>query len=51
MAAKDIKYREDARQKILKGVKALASAVKVTLGPKGRKHGSPNGHRSGQQNC
>ncbi|MCB1083488.1 MAG: chaperonin GroEL, partial [Simkania sp.] len=36
MAAKDIKYREDARQKILKGVQALASAVKVTLGPKGR---------------
>ncbi len=36
MAAKDIKYKEDARQKILKGVEALASAVKVTLGPKGR---------------
>lgn len=36
MAAKDIKYKEEARQKILKGVKALASAVKVTLGPKGR---------------
>jgi chaperonin GroEL len=36
MAAKNIKFREDARQKILKGVKTLASAVKVTLGPKGR---------------
>ena len=36
MAAKDIKYREEARQKILKGVKALSAAVKVTLGPKGR---------------
>lgn len=36
MTAKDIKFREDARQKILKGVKTLASAVKVTLGPKGR---------------
>lgn len=36
MAAKDIKYKEDARQKILKGVKALSAAVKVTLGPKGR---------------
>ena len=36
MAAKDIKFREDARQKILKGVRTLASAVKVTLGPKGR---------------
>ncbi|HSX03686.1 MAG TPA: chaperonin GroEL [Rhabdochlamydiaceae bacterium] len=36
MAAKDIKFREDARQKILSGVCALAAAVKVTLGPKGR---------------
>lgn len=36
MAAKDIKYQEDARQKILKGVKTLADTVKVTLGPKGR---------------
>lgn len=36
MAPKNIKFKEDARQKILKGVKILASAVKVTLGPKGR---------------
>lgn len=36
MAAKDIKYREDARHKILEGVKTLSQAVKVTLGPKGR---------------
>ncbi len=36
MSAKDIKFRDDARQKILKGVKTLAAAVKVTLGPKGR---------------
>lgn len=36
MAAKDIKYREEARHKILKGVQTLAEAVKVTLGPKGR---------------
>lgn len=36
MTAKDIKYKEEARQKILKGVKTLAEAVKVTLGPKGR---------------
>jgi len=36
MAAKDIKYKEDARSKILKGVRTLAAAVKVTLGPKGR---------------
>ncbi|MFQ5729425.1 MAG: chaperonin GroEL [Waddliaceae bacterium] len=36
MTAKDIKYKEDARQKILKGVQTLADAVKITLGPKGR---------------
>lgn len=36
MVAKDIKFKEEARQKILKGVRTLASAVKVTLGPKGR---------------
>src|SRR6187401_3076695 len=36
MAAKTIKFKEEARQKILKGVKTLTDAVKVTLGPKGR---------------
>jgi chaperonin GroEL len=36
MAAKNIRFKEDARQKILKGVRTLADAVKVTLGPKGR---------------
>ncbi len=36
MAPKNIKFKEDARQKVLKGVKTLAAAVKVTLGPKGR---------------
>ncbi|CDR33731.1 chaperonin GroEL [Criblamydia sequanensis] len=36
MAAKEIKFKEEARQKILKGVRTLADAVKVTLGPKGR---------------
>lgn len=36
MASKNIKYKEEARQKILKGVRTLADAVKVTLGPKGR---------------
>ncbi len=36
MVAKNIKFKEEARQKILKGVRTLASAVKVTLGPKGR---------------
>ncbi len=45
--AKDIVYREDARAAIQRGVNALADAVKVTLGPKGRnvvldkKFGSP----------
>ena len=34
--SKQIEYSEDARNKILTGVKKLASAVKVTLGPKGR---------------
>ena len=36
MGAKEIKFKEEARQKILKGVQTLADAVKVTLGPKGR---------------
>ena len=36
MAAKEIKYFGDAREKIMKGVNTLADAVKVTLGPKGR---------------
>ncbi|MEI6243370.1 MAG: chaperonin GroEL, partial [Chlamydiota bacterium] len=36
MVAKDIKFKEEARQKILNGVKTLSAAVKVTLGPKGR---------------
>lgn len=36
MGAKDIKYQQEARSKILKGVRTLADAVKVTLGPKGR---------------
>ncbi len=36
MAAKEIKFNEDARRAILKGVQILSDAVKVTLGPKGR---------------
>ena len=36
MAAKDVKFGNDARAKMLKGVNVLADAVKVTLGPKGR---------------
>ncbi|HEV7745688.1 MAG TPA: chaperonin GroEL [Pyrinomonadaceae bacterium] len=47
MAAKQMKFREDARGAMLKGVNTLANAVRVTLGPKGRnvvigkKYGSP----------
>ena len=36
MAAKDVKFSDGARQKMLAGVNTLANAVKVTLGPKGR---------------
>jgi chaperonin GroEL len=48
MAAKEIKFNEDARNRIKKGVNTLANAVKVTLGPKGRNvilsrsYGSPH---------
>lgn len=53
MAKKDIKFKQDARQLILKGVKTLADAVKVTLGPKGRNvlidqsYGSPKVTKDG----
>ena len=36
MAAKDVKFSTDARNRMLKGVQMLNDAVKVTLGPKGR---------------
>ena len=36
MAAKDVKFETDARNRMLRGVDTLADAVKVTLGPKGR---------------
>ncbi len=36
MAAKDVRFSTDARDRILRGVEILANAVKVTLGPKGR---------------
>jgi len=36
MAAKDVKFSSDARDRMLRGVDVLAEAVKVTLGPKGR---------------
>jgi chaperonin GroEL len=51
--AKQIRFDEDARKKLLKGVETLARAVKVTLGPKGRnvvidkKFGSPTVTKDG----
>ena len=36
MAAKEVRYDQDARAKLLGGVNGLANAVRVTLGPKGR---------------
>ena len=36
MAAKEVRFSDDARQRMLKGVNILANAVKTTLGPKGR---------------
>jgi len=36
MAAKEVKFSTDARERMLRGVNVLANAVKVTLGPKGR---------------
>ena len=36
MTAKDVRFSQDAREKMLRGVDILANAVKVTLGPKGR---------------
>src|SRR4030088_743008 len=36
MAAKEVKFHGDARERMLRGVDILANAVKVTLGPKGR---------------
>ena len=36
MAAKDVKFDREARDRMIKGVNTLANAVRVTLGPKGR---------------
>ena len=36
MAAKDVRFSQDARDRMLRGVNVLANAVKITLGPKGR---------------
>ena len=53
MAAKEVKFSADARDRMLRGVNLLADAVKVTLGPKGRNvvldksFGAPRITRSG----
>ena len=53
MAAKELLFNTDARTKLKRGVDALAEAVKVTLGPKGRnvvidkKFGSPTVTKDG----
>ena len=36
MAAKDVRFASDARDRMLRGVEVLNNAVKITLGPKGR---------------
>jgi len=36
MAAKEVRFSDDARQRMFAGVNTLANAVRVTLGPKGR---------------
>ncbi len=36
MSAKEVKFSQDARERLLRGIDVLASAVRVTLGPKGR---------------
>jgi chaperonin GroEL len=36
MSAKEVKFAQDARERMLRGVDILANAVRVTLGPKGR---------------
>src|SRR5947209_9242640 len=53
MSAKELRFSEDARSAILRGVNVLANAVKVTLGPKGRNvvieksFGAPNVTKDG----
>src|SRR5215208_4295380 len=53
MAAKDVKFSGDARDRMLRGVDILANAVKVTLGPKGRNvvidksYGAPRSTKDG----
>src|SRR6201989_1027754 len=53
MAAKDVRFGGDARQRMMRGVDILAEAVRITLGPKGRNvildksYGAPRTHKDG----
>src|SRR6266576_2308117 len=53
MAAKDVKFGSDARERLLRGVDVLADAVRITLGPKGRNvvldksYGAPRSTKDG----
>ena len=53
MAAKDVKFGSDAREKLLRGVDILNDAVRITLGPKGRNvvldksYGAPRSTKDG----
>src|SRR6266436_2799793 len=53
MAAKDVKFGSDAREKLLRGVDILNEAVRITLGPKGRNvvldksYGAPRSTKDG----
>ena len=57
MAAKDVKFSTDARNRMMHGVNVLADAVKVTLGPKGRNvvmdksYGAPKITKDGVSVC
>jgi len=53
MAAKDVKFGADARDRLLRGVEVLNDAVRITLGPKGRNvildksYGAPRSTKDG----
>ena len=57
MSAKEVRFSDSARQRMLKGVDTLANAVKVTLGPKGRNviieksFGAPTHHEGWCHGC
>jgi chaperonin GroEL len=48
MAAKDVKFSVEARDRMLRGIDILANAVRVTLGPKGRNVVRRSAHHQGR---